>query len=1119
MIKKTAHSLVQLLGGLGTGLAIIVALGAWRLSTGPVSLVFLTPHIESAFNRAHSNFRIELDEAILKWDGWGQTPDIRVLNVQVADSLGRIIASVPEVSLSLSIRALAGGRVALKRIELFKPSMRLLRLQDGRLQIALGKGSGALGEPAPHFIDQLAAVLASSGPMSYLSQVTIIDADLTIKDLMLETTWRAPQTKINLRRDLEGVRGEASLKLDIKGHKADVEIIGDFLSKKQRLDASVSFDGIRPALFARLNPALKGLSAFSLPLRGTLAVSLATGNKIKALSFDLNGEKGYLALPAPLSQKLPVERIALKGRLDDADGKFIIDNLNLEFGEKGTFHLPGKVGHDMPIRSLQAKGLYEVDLGRLDLSALEMDLAGPTATATAVIEGLPGAPTLTADAVLRNMPMDALSSYWPKDWRAGVRKWSIQHLSGGQVLQTRAHAEFAVAPDGKIEIVALSGDVDFKGVSVDYLPPMPKVSQLNGQVSFDMTRFDVNVTHGKVNDLTVREGTVYLTDLDKHDKFADIRLAIDGPFKSAVSLVNNKPLGFATKVGIAPQKTGGMSSTRLKLHFILEKGLSLDQVGVSAELDLENAFIGDVFFGRDVTKGNLRVNIDKQGMDILGDIELAGIPTTISWRRNFGKKAPVVNLVNMASRIEDFRRIRNLGFGIDLFAGNIPSGAANTHLIYTEFQGGRGALRASADLEELSISLPYIGWSKASGEGGSADVSLSTYKGLITGIDYFRVAIRDLDVTGSARYAKSGTGLERVDFFRIAYGRTDIKGTLVPNQSGSWAASVHGVSFDMSHIFDGLLHSPETDFNTLKKGGEFNFSLSMDLDSVWLGETQRVRHVTGAMTYGDDSWQTMRIEGLSGADAPFYIHILPDKSSTRVLKIRSADAGSMLKAFGLYDNMIDGSLEIDGTFDDTAPGKPLTGTAVVEQYRVIEAPILAHLIGVITITGIIDSLEGDGLGFLRLEAPFTMYQGVIDIEDAKSSGVSLGFTASGRIYTHAEVVELQGTIVPVYGLNAALGNIPLFGKLITGGEEGGGIFAARYKITGKMEDPDISVNPLSVLAPGFLRNLFSIFEEENTQFRGGPRDGQAMSESGATKNEAIPNKPKIGPSRTKVGDL
>ena len=46
-----------------------------------------------------------------------------------------------------------------------------------------------------------------------------------------------------------------------------------------------------------------------------------------------------------------------------------------------------------------------------------------------------------------------------------------------------------------------------------------------------------------------------------------------------------------------------------------------------------------------------------------------------------------------------------------------------------------------------------------------------------------------------------------------------------------------------------------------------------------------------------------------------------------------------------------------------------------------------------------------------------------------------------------------------------------FAKLLLGGE-GQGLFAANYRVTGSEIDPQVSVNPLSAFAPGFLRRLF-----------------------------------------------
>ena len=74
-----------------------------------------------------------------------------------------------------------------------------------------------------------------------------------------------------------------------------------------------------------------------------------------------------------------------------------------------------------------------------------------------------------------------------------------------------------------------------------------------------------------------------------------------------------------------------------------------------------------------------------------------------------------------------------------------------------------------------------------------------------------------------------------------------------------------------------------------------------------------------------------------------------------------------------------------------------------------------------------------------------------------------------------KVEDVEGTSVPAYVLNAALGQLPLVGRLFSP-ERGGGVLSVAYKVRGKADDPAVSVNPLSALTPGFLRGLFKIFD-------------------------------------------
>jgi hypothetical protein len=82
-------------------------------------------------------------------------------------------------------------------------------------------------------------------------------------------------------------------------------------------------------------------------------------------------------------------------------------------------------------------------------------------------------------------------------------------------------------------------------------------------------------------------------------------------------------------------------------------------------------------------------------------------------------------------------------------------------------------------------------------------------------------------------------------------------------------------------------------------------------------------------------------------------------------------------------------------------------------------------------------------------------------------------TANGWVDTDRDWLELQGTVAPAYALNSIVGNVPILGPLLGGGSQG--LLAANYRLSGRENDPEVSVNPLSALAPGVLRQLFAPF--------------------------------------------
>ncbi|MBL6941057.1 MAG: hypothetical protein ISR53_02755, partial [Rhodospirillales bacterium] len=387
--RRLLRGTVHLLGGLGAGLAIMMIFSAWKLSSGPISLAFLTPYIESTLATFHKSLRIHLDDTILTWAGWERTLDIRVLNVRVLGEDDSLVASIPELSLSLSAKALIKGMVAPKSIEMFRPSLKVERHRDGTMEVGFNTESPASQEFMRLMFSVLLAEPDPTHPMSFLSRVNIFDADIEVFDQRLETKWSAPNAQVQLWRTANGIKGDVTMDVLIGGTKANVSVLGTYLASEGRFDLGVDFNAVTPAAFASISPKLSMLAGMELPFQGTLTFSMLSDGSVESFGFDVGASKGALSIPIKtaqsmgflsLAQRVEVTGVEFRGRYEGTSEKVEINSLNVDFGEGGKIYLPEPIEHEMPIKSLNARGRYLWNTSRLELDVLELDLDGPKAS-------------------------------------------------------------------------------------------------------------------------------------------------------------------------------------------------------------------------------------------------------------------------------------------------------------------------------------------------------------------------------------------------------------------------------------------------------------------------------------------------------------------------------------------------------------------------------------------------------------------------------------------------------------------------------------------------------------------------------------------------------------------
>ncbi len=224
--------------------------------------------------------------------------------------------------------------------------------------------------------------------------------------------------------------------------------------------------------------------------------------------------------------------------------------------------------------------------------------------------------------------------------------------------------------------------------------------------------------------------------------------------------------------------------------------------------------------------------------------------------------------------------------------------------------------------------------------------------------------------------------------------------------------------------------------------------------------------------------QSVAPPGAKQRPAPFRLLVAPEPGGRR-LTASAPDAGGLLRVLDIVGDVSGGRMEVAAHYDDTRPGHPLSGTATLHDFRVLNAPVIGRVLQAATLYGLVEVLRGPGLGFSTMVAPFRWDDDVLTLAGARAYSASLGFTAKGDVDLAASRMDVQGTIVPAYFFNTLPGRIPLVGKLFSP-ERGGGLFAATYSVRGSFDDPKVGVNPLATLTPGFLRGVFGMFGSGST---------------------------------------
>lgn len=874
---------------------------------------------------------------------------------------------------------------------------------------------------------------------------------LRIDDLSLAAADGGEPLGLSGRGELVETDGgrdlRASLSLTAGGRTAGLELSGRQGPDKDGR-ATARLTGFTPAAVAGLAPLLEPLKAADLPLSGMVEVAFDPSLQPTGGKADITAGRGQLLRPDLFEGPLPVEsaQLRLHGDLDRIE----LDGLSAVLGESGG-----------PQPKVEASG-------------------------TALRQG--NRMAVEAQATARGVALDELHRYWPTVAGPNAREWVTRNLSHGTVTEARAEADLSIPLDGsgppeqRRFLATMAGE----DISVRYFHDLTPVTSAGLEATTDGKTFTIQTKGGRIadpksGDIEIGDGKVVIGGLDVGKETMDIRLPVQGPVRSILTLIDMPPLGYPTKLEMDPKRTQGTAEAQLHFAFPLLADLKVEQLELDVAGKLHKVAVEKVAAGLNATDGELSLALDLKAMQIKGATKLDGIPVTVDWNESFDSaaKGPRTRIAVKGDATADDLRAH----GIDL--EDRVQGPFGADILFTVDRRHKLLLTGNLNLEKTRLSIEELGWAKPPGKPGTGKLTLEFDKDRPTRISNLTVDAGGLKTVANLELADGGKRVARVQAPSFKLGQTDLRAdlTVLPpakpgGPAGGYAGTITGTSLDARGLTGktpsgegAVAPPPKKPPSPTDDGRKTPLDVAIKFDSVVFGEGRRLRQVSGTMRRNATAWTLLDLTGRSEGGG-VSLKWRPGPQGVYDLAINAEDLGSALQAMDLNDRMRGGRLTLTGRSAEPRADAAIVGKAEIRDYTLIDVPALARILNAISPSGFAELLGGGkGIAFGRMVADFRKEGRLLNLKDLRTSGSALGLTLEGQIDLETETANLQGTIVPVYGLNRLIGQIPLLGDILSGGE-GQGIFSATWHVQGPLSDPDVSVNPLAVLAPGFLRNLF-----------------------------------------------
>ncbi len=748
-----------------------------------------------------------------------------------------------------------------------------------------------------------------------------------------------------------------------------------------------------------------------------------------------------------------------------------------------------------PIVVSHAKALMSFDMASRLLTidrATAMHNFG-SAELTGAVELAARKPHFDFTTKFSEMSRDAAMQFWPLPIAPKVRDWVAANLIGGDVLggTLRLNASLDELINRErgtpLREDALRLDLMVDNVGLRYLKNMPPLEKTRANMSL----------RGKTFRVTTQGGHVLLPTLDGDTRAASVERVrfFMANFRDAATPTEINASGTGAMRDIIRTVNRSFKVTdnidfdldRLrgdaKVNFVLSLPIlpQPKKRDVTFRVDaVTRGFSIDDKLGRfTLSDGQAMAHIDNAGMDITGRVKVNGAATSFAWAQPFGADGASKSKFSIQGMLQP-QEVADLG---QEWIGTRYLGDMHAHVLVQGPLNQPTGVRIFGDLTQSELRPYPFAYTKPVGVPSYVRAVIeNNAKGKAESIRA-RLSI-DGEEDIAAQIGLDGSLITRFEMTPMSLGRDKNVKATVRREGETRYVTLSAEQFDVA----GLLKTGESEIKTEPKveSREFDVLPYLGDDMVVEGEIENIVGGHGEILQAtrlrvvrqNGVHEKIAFEGVFEDGTPLIGTLDRDGRTQRAFTLQSENAGNILRLLDLQKEIYGGALQVQGQLYDfgrNAQGerRDLEGQVTMLGFRARNVPILASMLTLASLSGIADTLAGEGIKFRELAGDFSVIDGRLNIDGGLAHGPAVGITVEGDYDLARGDIDIGGTLIPAYALNSFLGNVPVLGSILTS-RKGEGVVGIGYRMVGEDGKANIQVNPLSVLTPGVLRRIFEL---------------------------------------------